>query len=247
MILLRLQQIDTKVHLRILSNTEAMNEKDEYKLNDEELKTMLLQVQELERNRISSDLHDTTVQNLTALIRKIEFCVALMDKDLVSAKLELITMKTILRDTIDELRNTIFDLRPPSLTDFGLIDAIKDFCTNLSKSTNIKFVVEHKGNEDYIPNQVKINLYRIVQESVNNTVKHSFAQRTLIKVNISPKKIVLTVQDDGIGVNLDNINPKVNFGVTIMKQRTELLNGKFEIKNNKEGGTFVRASIPLSR
>ena len=95
--------------------------------NTENSKLYLLEIQEMEQKRISNELHDTTVQNLTMLIHKAELCQQLADRDIIQTKLELQMMKETLRKTIQELRNIIFNLRPMSVDDLGLVETIERF------------------------------------------------------------------------------------------------------------------------
>ena len=96
-------------------------------------------MQELDRQRIARDIHDTVVQNMTALIRKQEFISRLMDKDMNRAKLELSSSINMMKDNIEELRNIIFDLRPMALDDLGFKAAFFNLCERLKENETIIF------------------------------------------------------------------------------------------------------------
>ncbi|MFW5630813.1 MAG: sensor histidine kinase, partial [Acetivibrio ethanolgignens] len=179
-------------------------EKEQNIKNIENSKLYLLEIQEMEQKRISNELHDTTVQNLTMLIHKAELCKQLADRDIVQTKLELQMMKETLRKTIQELRNIIFNLRPMSVDDLGLVETIERFITQREfedDSMNITFEVTGKEPKG-IKSIITMTLFRVIQELYNNAKKHARCKEFEICISFDAEKIEIKVSDDGMGFEL---------------------------------------------
>lgn len=213
-------------------------------------KLYLLEIQEMEQKRISNELHDTTVQNLTMLIHKAELCEQLADRDVIRTKLELEMMKETLRKTIQELRNIIYNLRPMSVDDLGLTDTIERFVSQKEFEDHpMKITFETIGKENgKIPSIVTMTLLRVIQELYCNAEKHAQCKNFEILVHFFENKVILKVQDDGVGFSLDEIsfNGK-NFGLAIMHERVSLLSGTIAIDSKIGEGTVVNIEVPLEQ
>lgn len=208
-----------------------------------------LEIQEIERKRISMELHDTTVQNLTTLVHKTELCLKLMDRDLIHAKLEMQTMKDRLRMTINELREMIYHLRPMSIDDIGLVATLQRMVkqTELDNSDiNVKLQVI---NEEIptIP-VINITLFRVIQEAFQNTKKYADATEFEITIIYEDDYIKLFLRDNGIGFDIKEIEEKTrnkHFGLSIMKERVELLSGSIKVESKKDKGTEIQIEVPI--
>ena len=207
-----------------------------------------LEIQEEERKRISRDLHDTTVQNLTTLVHKTEFCSKLMDKDVVRAKQEMELMKETLRKAIDELRAIIYQLRPMSIDDIGLVATIQ----RVAKQNNIEnksFKIKVKVLNDEIQTipVVNITLFRVIQEAYLNTKKYSNATEFTITIIYEEDIMQIILKDNGIGFNVNELDEKKknHFGLSIMKERIELLSGSLYIKSAEDKGTEIQIQVPI--
>ena len=143
-------------------------------LKEESRNLVVLNIQEEDRQRIARDLHDSSLQNLAHLVHKIELSSLYIDKDPLKAKLELSTINKHLKETIDEIRNTIFDLRPMSFDDLGLKAAFEDLLFNINENNEYKIDAEIDEilSDDNI---VLVSIFRIVQECMFNIVKHAEA------------------------------------------------------------------------
>lgn len=227
---------------------------DEY-IFDDELRKKFLNIQESEKNRIARELHDTTVQNLTSLVHKTELCMKLVDMDTVRAKLEMQTMINTLKDSINELRQIIYGLKPMSLDDFGLSVTVRKFIEQLNLEIKPNFFLEIEGFEPKdIDPVVSLTLFRIIQEACNNVIKHAQAERVDILIDYMDDLINVIVIDDGKGFDHDEDvkkkNPLSGFGLSIMKERTYLLSGTLKIDYNDENdktGTKIIVSIPITK
>lgn len=207
----------------------------------------VLDVQEKERQRIARDLHDSSLQNLTHLVHKVELSSLYIDQDPVKAKLELATIEVGLRKVIDDIRNRIYDLRPMTFDDLGLRQTLLNFFTLINQDGHFKIITDIDEIDNSLPDQEKeislIMIYRIIQECVYNAVEHSEGDR--IEVSLKEKENVFQIQirDNGVGFDQREVGKKDrHFGLTVVKERVFLLNGKIEM-DTKEG-TSIFIEIP---
>lgn len=203
-----------------------------------------LNTQEEDRQRIARDLHDTSLQNLAHLIHKIELCTLYIDEDAVKAKLELSVINQILKKTIDEIRNIIFDLRPMTFDDLGFKAALERLLTNMNE--NRKYVMDIDiENVSCENNLILVSIYRVVQECLNNIEKHADAKKIIISCKHFNDMCVIMVQDDGKGFDIEKLPEGNHFGLSLMRERINLLNGKLQISSKKKKGTCIQIDVPL--
>ena len=182
-----------------------------------------LLLQETERSRIAEDLHDTTVQELVALSQKLDLANLYFDKDITQARLELISAKKQIKDIIEGIRNTIFDLRD--------VDQKSDM--------NVTFDIDSINSVD---NVIQITVYRILREAVTNVYKHAKASRLYVILHIQNKEIYLEICDDGIGIQSDI--KENHFGMQFMREKVKLLNGSMAVDTGNTGTTVI-VTIPI--
>ena len=209
----------------------------------------LLETQELDRNRISRDLHDSTVQSLTSLIHKIEYCSLMIDKDPVCAKLELQSMIELNKAIINDMREIIYDLRPMALDNLGFIATIESHCLHLQRNGKMEVSLTVSGKEQKLPSIVCVTLYRILQEACNNAVKHSEAKHLWVRVNYNEDSVQLSIEDNGKGFDTDkksSDNELYGFGLSTMKERAWLLNGTFSLISEEGSGTKIYVNVPVN-
>jgi two-component system sensor histidine kinase DegS len=211
----------------------------------------LLEIQELERNRIASDLHDSAVQNLTGLVHKSELIIRLMDIDMIRARMEISQIIDVAKATIGEIRDAIFDLRTVSLDDLSLADAIDNFCNTINRSHNVAFMIYKEGDEYILEDMIQINLYRIAQEACTNIIKHSEATKASIHIEYGADTLKMTISDNGIGLPDKHEHKskyaRKHYGMLIMQERTAIMNGIFTATNKKDGGSEITVSVPVAR
>lgn len=217
----------------------------------DEIGIKILETQEIERKRIARDLHDSTVQNLTNLVHKAELCTKLVDLDTIRTKLELETMISTIRSTINDMRNIIYDLRPMSLDDLGLVVTVNRYISQIMNHNDIKINFKVINEEFKILPVINSTLYRIIQESCNNSLKHAKAKHISIYLEYNSDYIILMIEDDGKGFesekkgNDSNVG-KSKFGLSIMRERIYLLSGNIEIASSIDSGTKISVRVPLS-
>ena len=203
----------------------------------------ILKLQEEERRRLAADLHDETSQALT--MAKIEL-------QRISAKTSINLNHSIklLQKAIDNIRRQIISLRPPFLEGTSFKDAIDDLIYNLCYYSDL--TVELNGNifEVTLPEEIETIIYRCIQESLTNIIRHSRATKATISLSYSSDTVTVRVVDNGIGLGLEakNNNQKTykNIGLISMKERVELLGGEFKVFSTSNCGTTILIKIPTS-
>ncbi len=214
--------------------------------------TKLLETQEMDRNRISRDLHDSTVQSLTSLGHKMEYCSKMVDRDPVKVKLELQSMIDLNKEIINDMRAIIYDLRPMSLNNIGLVSTIKAYCLHLRRNDNMDVVVKVEGEEKPLTSIVSVTLYRIIQEACNNAIRHSKAKRVNIHIIFLEDNIEIDIEDNGIGFDIKEVEDRAKedflygFGLSTMRERTRLLSGSFVIDTKPGAGTKIHIFVPVN-
>lgn len=215
---------------------------------------LVLDVQEKERSRIARELHDSSLQNLTHLIHVLELSSMYMDNDPIRAKLELETCTQNLRQIINDIRDTIFNLRPMTFDDLGFkqcikneIDSLKQQCRNCEIFCEIDDIVFPSNEENKeIYSLFLVTLYRIIQEALMNSFKHSSA--TIIKLSVKEKEteLIAEIKDNGRGFCQEEIvkNSDKHFGISIMNERISLLDGEMNVVTDSNNGTIIRIKVP---
>lgn len=201
--------------------------------------------QELDRKRIASELHDTSLQDLTHIIHQLELSGLYIDVDPTKAKLELEDISNQLRKVIQDIRNTIFDLRPMSFDDLGLEEAIDEYILFIKKKYNINFIT-HIDDVNYLEEKKKLSIYRIIQECLMNSAKHSEAKTVNLKLKDLESEIIIIVHDDGVGIDQSKqlVVDNTHYGLAIIRDRINYLNGECSITSDKNKGTYIEVKIP---
>ncbi|MDH5516849.1 MAG: histidine kinase [Gammaproteobacteria bacterium] len=231
--LIEKQQIEDKLH----------KSREQYR----ELVGHMETVREQERLRIAQDIHDDLGGTLAAL----KFDTSLMRSKLTvkdddfDKRLE--RMSYDLDNAVKSVRRIISDLRPSVLDDLGLIAAIEWLSDTFSKRHNIHTFVSYDEKLDgIIENNIAVPLFRITQETFNNILKHAKASEVRINIAIDNNHILLSIKDNGIGFNDKKDIPSGHYGILGMRDRVERLHGSFKISSQKNSGTDVSVTIPLT-
>ncbi|MFY0626569.1 MAG: sensor histidine kinase [Reichenbachiella sp.] len=200
-------------------------------------KKFLIEGQERERERIARDLHDGLGAMLTTMKLKLS-----QEKD-IKANAELVKL---LEDAINEARNLSRNLMPSVLSDFGLFEALSLLAQSTKKNTGtlVKFSCEHDGEKSKLKKNKQVYVYRIVQEAINNSLKHAECSEILLTVTEFDDQMNVFIKDNGEGLDEDTFKEKLGLGVKNIQERTELLQGELIIESDKSG-TSIDLTIPL--
>jgi signal transduction histidine kinase len=210
-------------------------------LKNERLKrfSLVMDEQELERERLSRELHDGLGQMFIALKLKLE---AVDENSEINMNL-IEDFKLYLDDTIDEIRRISNNLMPSVLKEFGLITAVSNLCNMFNYLAKTNFIFETNINTDISDKKKKIYIFRIIQESLNNILKHSEAKNAIIRLT-DGKIINLNISDDGKGFNLDEALKGHGNGIYNMRERVFALKGRINIETSQSMGTLIQIEIP---
>jgi two-component system sensor histidine kinase DegS len=210
---------------------------------------VLLAIEE-ERKRIAREIHDGPAQMLANVFLRLELLEKLIGENPEKGKEEIASFKEIVKESLKEVRNFIFALRPMILDDLGLIPTLKRYLKNMEEHFNISSEFIIIGDEKRMSSVLEMALFRIIQEALNNVIKHANAKNVKVILEVGEKEISVNIKDDGIGfIPEDYIHFRKysnNLGLVSMKERAELLGGIFKIKSKLGEGTNVFVKIPLS-
>ena len=213
-----------------------------------ELFRRVVAAQEAERQRIARDLHDETGQALTAIgmgLRGLEGRLSTRNKEALNT---LHKLETLTADSLKELQRLMTDLRPSHLDDLGLSAAIRWYSTKVQEHLPLSIRVDINGEECDLDDAMKITVFRIIQESLNNIIKHSNATHVNIHLYFDEKNVRISVFDNGIGFDRDQVQQKrasrPSLGLAGMEERAALLGGTVSVQSRPGYGTEVEAMIP---
>lgn len=220
----------------------------------------VLQFQEMERQQLALELHVQIVQNLTSLIHKCELCSKLVDMDAIRTKLELQSMISTIKNMSNDMNEAIYDIKP---IDESLSIIIRKYIARVHNNTGviISFNIINEKREREINPTILLSCFRIIQEACNNSINHANCNNIYITLNYDRtndndfeieddedvEKILLIIEDDGIGFSLDENDNIIirngSYGLAMMKERVRLCNGKIEVGNNETGSARVKVII----
>ena len=211
------------------------------KMNKLLLKT-IIETQEVERERIAKDLHDGVGQTLAAIKLHVD---AIRFKDVKPQDEEYGKIEEMLENSIKQLRKICYDTLPTILSEYGIIKAIDELAQK-SSSESFKIVFNYSPSIPNFDKSLEIALYRIVQEFVNNTMKHGEATEVVISIENNDNNLVLDLIDNGKGFNITDLMIYKGQGLKNIKSRVESFNGRVNFKSSQEKGTEFNISIPVN-
>jgi len=240
-------QVETEAKIAELQQAQ-LKESQQRELMRGELFRRVVGAQEAERQRIARDLHDETGQSLTAIgmgLRGLAGKISTRNKEGLNT---LQKLESLTADSLKELQRLIADLRPSHLDDLGLSAALRWYANRIQEHSFINVRVDIHGEEHDLDEAMKIAIFRIVQESLTNIIKHAQASNVNIHVQFTEKNIQINVLDNGIGFDLDQVKQRraarPSLGLAGMEERAALLGGKMSISSRPGYGSEVEAVIP---
>lgn len=192
----------------------------------------LIETQETERKRIAGELHDSIGQSLSLIKNRITLLKKGMDK-----QDSLNELNDVVTNTIQEVRSISYGLRPFQLDILGLTQSIKSLIEDVADSSDIDYAVNIENIDGLFSKESEINIFRIIQECLNNISKHSRATQASIKVNRLLGKVEISIEDNGVGIPV--INGASGMGLIGIKERVNILDGKLYLKDKSPQGTVV--------
>jgi len=213
--------------------------------------SQIINAQEEERKRIARELHDETSQVLTSLL----ISLAILEESIQTeeARKRISDTRTLAHQTLRAIRSLSIDLRPSALDDLGLLPALRWYLKEYQQKCPIAVEFHASGLKDRLPTEMETALYRIVQECLTNTARHSHAQHVTVSLREDVDAVYGTIEDDGEGFDYSALlkipaNERGlgrGLGLTGMRERADLLNGELELHTAPGQGTRVEVCIPL--
>jgi signal transduction histidine kinase len=201
--------------------------------------------QESERQRIARDLHDETGQSLTAIGMGLR---GLSDETNEERRRDTLSqLQSLTSDSLKELQRIIADLRPAHLDDLGLSATLRWYAARIHELTSILVRVDIEGDEPALDDAVKITIFRIVQEALNNIIKHSNATNVNVRLDYRNTDAIIFIRDNGKGFDMETVQSRigrVSLGLAGMEERAMLLGGDLYVRSRPNYGTEVEAVIP---
>jgi signal transduction histidine kinase len=200
--------------------------------------------QEQERSRLAKEIHDGIGPMMSTIRFQVDALAKISSNEVVKRKLALIT--SMITDAAKDIRQISHDLMPSSLNDFGLVTAIENLVNNLNEKEGQGLTVyySHKLNGRELNKDLELNLFRVVQELVNNALKHSKCSEIDIQLRNFNEKIQLTIEDNGIGADLKRSNS--GMGISNIKTRVKTLHGTYDIETSPGKGFLSQIIIPIN-
>ncbi len=207
----------------------------------------VFQIIEEERMRIARDMHDGPAQSMANLVLQAEVLERLLLRDPGAVVAELIDFKSVVREALDETRRLIFDLRPMTLDDLGLVPTLRRYVKEYSEKSGIVARFHLVGEERRLPGNYEAVLFRIIQEALTNARKHASAHGVDVTLTLQPHRAVAVVKDDGEGFDVTATEARQgrtrNLGLISMRERADLEKGALEIRSQLGKGTEVRVTF----
>jgi PAS domain S-box-containing protein len=232
----------------ILDVTERRRAENALRESQRELRELtgkLLLAQETERRRIARELHDDLNQSLALLAVELD----LLRQRPAESAAQLAGRVQEMSARVKQLSSSVHDLshqlHPPKLGQLGLVAAVRSLCRELTQGHGLPIEFTHHEVPRAIPEDTALCLYRIVQEALRNTIKHSGAQHAGVELSGSADAISLRVADDGTGFDLGPVDGKGGLGLVSMRERLHLVHGTITIDSRPSGGTRIDVRVPL--
>jgi signal transduction histidine kinase len=214
----------------------------------EQLQTLLHTNDELarleERNRLARDLHDTVKQQTYAARMQLTAAKNLLATDPQAAAEHVDTALQLNRETQQELKLIIEELRPAALQGKGLVQALKEYVGRWQEHTGIQTEISIRA-EQSLPLDVEQTLYRVLQESLSNIARHAEADTVRLRLSMLPERVILVIADDGRGFEMDAVSP-ASYGLTGMKGRLAEIGGTLKVQSTLAAGTTITAEVQLT-
>ncbi|MFD1780004.1 sensor histidine kinase [Fredinandcohnia salidurans] len=205
----------------------------------------IIEAQEEERRKLSREIHDGPAQMLANVMLRSQIIDKVYRESPEQGVKEIHDLRKMVRSALYEVRRIIYDLRPMALDDLGLVPTLKKYLSTIEEyngDTAISFTFI--GSEQRIPSKFEVALFRMVQEAVQNALKHADAREIVVKLEISRHHVTVIVKDNGKGFDIRE-KKKDSFGLIGMRERVDLLDGNLTIDSSVGAGTIVMIQVPI--
>ncbi len=227
------------------------------------LGAQIIKAQEEERFRVSREIHDGPAQDIANLIFQSSICERMIDIDPEEAKRNLQELREQIRGCLKDIRQIIFDMRPMSLDDLGLVPAVRQLISKMRERDILEASLQVDGEERKIPKHVEVSLFRIIQEALNNVNRHAGVKKAKVRMLYRENMLAVLIVDEGHGFDMDameeqaqgengeaaestdGMKPDGHYGILGMKERAGIIGAEISIVSAVGKGTRVHLRLPL--
>lgn len=220
--------------------------------NNRFLSAVIIKAQEDERYRVSREIHDGPAQDVANLLFQASICERLIPVDPEEARAGIQELRRQLKGCLSDIRQIIFDMRPMSLDDLGLVVAIRQLVSKLDERQTLKADFTVEGTEVPLPSHVNTGIFRIIQEALNNVDRHSGQKVAQIRMLFTAAAVSVLIEDQGAGFDMavaeegmKNTNGEGFFGIMGMRERAKIIGAQLNIASTPGRGTRVHLRLPL--
>ena len=230
---------------RVLVNSSDITHARQTEETLRDLGGRLITAQEEERSRVARELHDDLNQRMALLSVELEQLSARMPASQRNLRGSINNVCERAQEISAEIHRVAYQLHPSKLDHLGLVAAVRSHCLELAALHEIKIAFEEKGCSGSLPKDVTLCLFRIVQESFRNVIKHSGAREASVVLVGTPDAIQLSISDNGRGFDVDSLASKAGLGLISMRERLRLVGGVMSIHSTSRG-TKIEVWVPLA-
>lgn len=230
----------------LMSDLKQVGEVLENAKQKQDFGLKIIEAQEEERKRLSREIHDGPAQMLANVMMRSDLIERIYkERSAQEAIDEIRNLKRMVRSALYEVRRIIYDLRPMALDDLGLVPTLRKYLQTIEEYHNkTKIHFTNLGEDKRLPAKYEVALFRLVQESVQNALKHADASEIEVKLEICKAQINVVIKDNGKGFDT-NVKKPESFGILGMKERVELLEGEISIHSKIGAGTVIIIQVPM--
>lgn len=236
---------NTQLFTALMKSREEVQEKADML---QQLLKETINIQENERRRIASDIHDEVVSQIVGALYELEGCMQIGCEEELDERLQL--LKQLLNGAVDSMRTSIYNLWPATLDHMGLPSAIQELFKHQEELTGLRHRISVIGEPYQLAPPTQIAAYRIVQEAINNSSRHSSGRQIDLLINYNPQKVYIEICDDGNGFDVEKVlsSPVAcHFGLIGMQERAQSIGGNLEINSEPGKGCKITLDIPNNK
>ncbi|GGF31200.1 signal transduction histidine-protein kinase/phosphatase DegS [Halobacillus andaensis] len=223
----------------VTQTLETAKEKQEFGLQ-------IIEAQEEERRRLSREIHDGPAQSLANVMLRSDLVERTFnERGIEEALLEMRNVRKLVRSALYDVRRIIYDLRPMALDDLGLVPTLKKYLATVEEYNQLHIHFASLGEERRLESKYEVAIFRLIQEAVQNAVKHSEASSIDVKFELRKEMTKVVIKDDGKGFD-PTVKKEKSFGLMGMRERVDMVNGELHIQSSPGKGTIVTIHMPLN-
>ena len=204
---------------------------------------------ETERNRIARDIHDTVAQSLFGIAYSLDACITMLPQKADDVRNELIELRSLANSAHDEVRRSIFDLWPSALNIELFMADLTNYINSCCRPRSFSIIFSNNGDFNSLSPGLRRTVYRMAQEALANSARHSGAQSARLCLTVSDEDVYLVVSDEGKGfdpsIALSRSQNREHFGLHGIQERARALGGEFEIASRPQAGTRIMITLPI--